>query len=53
MGKIRILFQKSEWRPFGILRCRCENDIKMVLEEVGWDDVNCIHLAQDRDFSHV
>jgi hypothetical protein len=28
---------------------RCEDNIKMELREIGWEDVDWIHLAQDRD----
>jgi hypothetical protein len=30
-------------------RRRCKDDISMDLMEVGWEDVYCIHLAQDKD----
>jgi hypothetical protein len=29
--------------------CRCVNNIKMDLEEIGWGGVNWIGLAQDRE----
>jgi hypothetical protein len=29
-------------------RCRCENNIKMDLQEVGWLDMDEIDVAQDR-----
>jgi uncharacterized protein YciW len=32
------------WRP----RCRWEDNIKMDLQEVGWEAVDCIKLAQER-----
>jgi hypothetical protein len=35
-------------RPFGRLRHRWE-DIKMGLRETGWEGVEWIHLAEDRD----
>jgi hypothetical protein len=31
------------------LRCRWEDNIKIDLREIGWDDMNWIHLAQNRD----
>jgi hypothetical protein len=33
----------------GIPRHRWENDIKMYLKEIGWEDVDQIHLPQDMD----
>jgi hypothetical protein len=29
--------------------CKLENDIRMDLREIGWEAVDWIHLAQDRD----
>jgi hypothetical protein len=36
-------------RPFGITRRRWEGNIKMDVREIGWDDMDWINLAQDRD----
>jgi hypothetical protein len=36
-------------RPLGRPRRRWMNNIKMDLREIGWDGMNCIYLAQDRD----
>ncbi|KAJ4436680.1 hypothetical protein ANN_16811 [Periplaneta americana] len=36
-------------RPLGRPRCRWEDNIKMGLREVGYDDRDWINLAQDRD----
>jgi hypothetical protein len=36
-------------RPFGSPRHRCEDNIKMDLQEVGWRGMDWIDLAQDRD----
>jgi hypothetical protein len=36
-------------RPLERLRHRWEERIKMDLREIGWVDVEWIHLAQDRD----
>jgi hypothetical protein len=36
-------------RPRGRPRRRCQDDIKMELQEVGWAGVFWIDLAQDRD----
>jgi hypothetical protein len=36
-------------RPRGRPRHRWENKIRMDLEEIGWEGVGWLHLAQDRD----
>jgi hypothetical protein len=46
----KIWIGKSEGkRPLGRPRCRWEDSIRMDLREIGWEGVNWIHLAQDRD----
>jgi hypothetical protein len=46
----RLLVGKLEGRrPLGRPRCRCVDNIRMDILEVGWDDVDWIGLAQDRD----
>jgi hypothetical protein len=46
----RILVGKPEGkRPLGRPRRRWMNNIKMNLREIGWDGVDWIELAQDRD----
>jgi hypothetical protein len=53
MGEVRnvyMLVRKPEGRrPLGTLRCRWEDNIKMDLREMGFGDMDWIHLAQDRD----
>jgi hypothetical protein len=54
MGEIRneykILVGKPEGkRPLGRPRRRWEDNIRMDLGEIGWEGVDWIHLAQDRD----
>jgi hypothetical protein len=54
MGEVRgaynILVGKPEGRrPLGRPRHRWEDNIKMDLREIGFGDVDWIHLAQDRD----
>jgi hypothetical protein len=54
MGEVRIayniLVEKSEGRrPLGRPSCRWEGNMKMDLGEIGFGDVDWIHLAQDRD----
>jgi hypothetical protein len=54
MGKFRNayrgLVRKSEGkRPFGRLRHRWEDNIKVEFQEVWWENVDWIYLAQDRD----
>jgi hypothetical protein len=36
-------------RPLGRPRRRWVDNIKMVLREIGWDGMNSIDLAQDRE----
>jgi hypothetical protein len=44
-----ILVVKPEGKtPLGRLRCRCVDDNKMDLREVGWVGMDWIDLAQDR-----
>jgi hypothetical protein len=46
----RILVGRPEGRrPLGRPRRRWENNIKMDLQDVGWDDLAWIDMAQDRD----
>jgi hypothetical protein len=54
MGELRnayiILVRKSEGkRPLGRLRRRGEDNIRMDLREIGWEVVDWIPLAQNRD----
>jgi hypothetical protein len=54
MGEIRnayrILVGKPEGKiPLGRPRRRWVDNIKMYLREIGWDGVDWIELAQDRD----
>jgi hypothetical protein len=49
-GAYNSLVERPEGRrPLGRPRRRWEENIKMDLREVGFGDVNWIHLAQDRD----
>jgi hypothetical protein len=46
----RILVGKPERRKLlGRLRRRWVDNIKMYLREVGWDGMDWIHVAQDRN----
>jgi hypothetical protein len=36
-------------RPIGRPRLRWEDNIRMDLRERGWDGMNWMHVAQDRD----
>jgi hypothetical protein len=48
-GAYRILVRRPEGRrPLGRPKRRWENNIKMDLQEVGWDGVDWIDMAQDR-----
>jgi hypothetical protein len=54
MGEMRnaynILFGKPEGkRPLGRPRRRRKANIRMDLRETGWEGVDWMHLAQDRD----
>jgi hypothetical protein len=54
MGEMRnaciILVAKPERnRPLGNPRCRWEDNIRMDLMEMGWEGVDWMHLAKDRD----
>jgi hypothetical protein len=54
MGEVRgaynVLVERPEWRrPLGRPRHRWEDNIKIDLREIGFGDVDWIHLAQDRD----
>jgi hypothetical protein len=46
----RILVGKPERkRPLGRPGCRCVDNLKMDLREIGWDGMDWIYLAQDRN----
>jgi hypothetical protein len=50
MKAYRILVGKPEGKkPLGRPRCRWVDTIKMDFREIGWDGVDLIKLAQDRD----
>jgi hypothetical protein len=49
-NECRILVGKPEGRrPLGRPRCRWLDNIKIDLRERGWDGVDWVDLAQDRD----
>jgi len=49
-GVYRVLVGKSEGkRPLMRPRRRCENNIKVDLKEVGYEGMDRIELAEDRD----
>jgi hypothetical protein len=45
------LIRKPEGKeePLGRPRCRCEDNIRMDIREIGLEGVDWMHLAQDRD----
>jgi hypothetical protein len=46
----KILIGKNEGkRPLGRTRCRWEDNIKTDLREIGLEDMDWIHLVEDRD----
>jgi hypothetical protein len=49
-GAYRILVERPEGRrPFGRPRRRWEDNIKIHLQDVGWEGMDWIGMAQDRD----
>jgi hypothetical protein len=49
-GAYNILVGRPDGRrPLGRPRHRWEDNIRMYLEEIGFGDVDWIHLVQDRD----
>jgi hypothetical protein len=38
-------------RPLGRIRCKLVDNIKMDIVKIGWDSVDWIHLAQDRNIT--
>jgi hypothetical protein len=49
-GAYRVLVRKTEGkRPLGRPRRRWVDNIKMDLREIGWDGMDWIELAQERD----
>jgi hypothetical protein len=50
MGEYRILVETAgKKRPYERSNSRWENNIKMDLKEIGYNSMDWIHLAQDRD----
>jgi hypothetical protein len=46
----KILFGKPKGKtPLGKTRCRWEDNIRMNLREVVYEDVDWMHMAKDRD----
>jgi hypothetical protein len=46
---IGFLWESQKERPLGRPRRGLEDNIKMDLNDTGWDGRDCIDLAQDRD----
>jgi hypothetical protein len=41
--------ESEEKRPLGRARHRWEGNIKMDLQDMGWEGMDCMDLAQERD----
>jgi hypothetical protein len=55
MGEMRnaykmLVAKPEETRLLRRPRSRWEDNIKMYLQEIGWEVVNWIHMAQDKDW---
>jgi hypothetical protein len=46
---IILVGKPEEKRPLGRPRLIWEAIVRMVLREIGWEGVDCMHLAQDSD----
>jgi hypothetical protein len=44
-----LVGKPEEKKPLERPKRRCEDNIKMDLREIGWDFMDWIHLAEDRD----
>ena len=40
---------RQSYRPLGMPRCKWEDDIKVDVKEIGWEGVDWMNLAEDRD----
>lgn len=45
----RLMEKREGKRRFGKTTCRWEDNIKTCLKEIGWEGVNWINLAHDRN----
>jgi hypothetical protein len=51
MGEYRLLIGEPGGKsPLRRPRCRCMDNIKMNLGEIGWGGMDWIHLAKDRNW---
>jgi hypothetical protein len=46
---IEYWWESQKERTTGKTKTRWVNKIKMDLREIGWDGVDCMHMAQDRE----
>jgi hypothetical protein len=50
IGAYRVLVGKPQGkRSFGRPRCRWKDNVKLDLQGIGWENVNCSGLAHDRN----
>jgi len=42
-----FLEKSKNQRPLGSIRIGWEGNIKMNFKEIGWEEVGCIHMAQN------
>jgi hypothetical protein len=49
MGEVRNIGKPEGKRPLLVSRRRYEDNIRTSFKKTAWEDVDWIHLAQDRD----
>jgi hypothetical protein len=50
-NEYKLVVGKPEGKsPLGRSKCRWEDNIKIYSSEIGWEDVDWIHVSRDRDW---